>query len=80
MGEQSLSRQGSSNSNVCGASPLSIVVVVFFFLRSSFVCGEVMLITGMTTLHVLGDKVGVMTHKTTIIFLAPRLEVMAPTL
>ena len=34
-------------------------------------CGEVGLISGMTTLRVVGGKMGVMIYETTIMFLAP---------
>lgn len=49
----------------CGSS--------FFPLYSSFIYGEVGFITGMTTLCVVGGKVVVMTYKTVIMLLAPKV-------
>ena len=62
--------EGNSNSYVFEGSWLNFVVV-FFSLHNSLVCGEVMLITGMTTLRVVGDKVRIVTHETIIISMAP---------
>lgn len=42
--------------------------------------GEIELITGMTTLRVIGDEVEVIIYKTTIILLAPKIEGDGPTL
>lgn len=52
-----------------------------FSFHSSFVCGEVGLITGMITLRVVGGKVGVMNHETIIMLLAPKVggNTVAPT-
>ena len=51
-----------------------------FSIYSLFVCGEVGLISGMTTLSVINSKVGVMTHETTIMLLALRIGGDSPNL
>jgi hypothetical protein len=45
-------------------------VVVALILKKHYVCGEVVLITSVTTLNVVGGKMRLMTHKYNIV-LAP---------
>ena len=65
------------NSYVSGASQLSVVLVVYS-LHSSFVCVEVRLIIGLTTIRVVGGKVGIIIHKNTIMLLILRVKVDGP--
>lgn len=43
-------------------------------------CGEVRIITNTTTLHVVGGKVGLMTHESNIVSLAPYIGSYGPNL
>jgi hypothetical protein len=54
----------------CSPGPLVYFKVVTLIIKK-IMCGEVELVTSMIALHIVGRNVGLMTHKSIIVFLAP---------